>query len=54
MARRFTGRPALMLFGDRVSEGALTVNSAPVPLWYGAGLELVEQAAMRSDIALLL
>ena len=38
MARRFTGRPALMLFGD----GELTVTSAPVPLWYGSGLELVE------------
>ncbi len=54
MARRFTGRPALILFGDRVGGGELSVTSAPVPLWYGAGLELVEQAAMRSDIALLL
>jgi hypothetical protein len=54
MARRFTGRPALILFGDRVGGGELSVTSAAVPLWYGPGLELVEQAAMRADIALLL
>ena len=30
------------------------MTSRPLPLWYGPGLELVEDAAMRSDVALLL
>jgi hypothetical protein len=54
MARRFTGRPALMLFGDRVGEDDVAVASAPIALWQGAGLELVEAAAQRAGIALLL
>jgi hypothetical protein len=54
MARRFTGRPALILFGDRITHGALEVVATPTPLWYGAGLEHVEHTAMRADIALLL
>jgi hypothetical protein len=54
MARRCTGRPAMVLFGDRVTAGELTVTSEPLPLWHGRGLELVEEAAMRADIALLL
>ena len=54
MARRVADRPAMVLFGDRIAAGELTVTSAPLPLWHGAGLELVEDAAMRADITLLL
>jgi hypothetical protein len=54
MARRVSSHPAMVLFGDRIAAGELTVTSAPTPLWHGRGLELVEQAAMRADIALLL
>jgi hypothetical protein len=44
----------MVLFGDRVRPGELTVTSSSLPLWRGAGLELVEDAAMRADIGLLL
>jgi hypothetical protein len=54
MSRRFTGRAALMLFGDRVASADLAATDPPLNLWHGAGLELVEHAAMRADIALLL
>jgi hypothetical protein len=54
MARRPTYRPVMVLFGDRIAAGELTVTTAPIPLWHGPGLELAEQAAMRADIALLL
>jgi hypothetical protein len=54
MARRGTDRAAMVLFGDRIATGELTVTSPPMPLWHGPGLELVEDAAMRADIALLL
>jgi hypothetical protein len=54
MARRGTERPAMVLFGDRIAAAELTVTAAPMPLWHGAGLELVEEAAMRAEIALLL
>jgi hypothetical protein len=53
-ARRVADRPAIVLFGDRVRFGELTVTGASLPLWHGAGLELVEDAAMRADIGLLL
>jgi hypothetical protein len=32
MARRFTGRPALILFGDRVGSDELAITHRPVPL----------------------
>jgi hypothetical protein len=54
MARRGADRPAMVLFGDRIATDGLTVTSAPIALWYGPGLELVEEAAMREEIALLL
>jgi RES domain len=54
IARRFTGRPSLMLFGDRMTAGELTVTSQPLELWHGPGLQFVEQAAQQADIALLL
>ena len=54
MARRFTGRPAMLLFGDRVGIGDLVAVRELVPLWQGVGLELVEAAAERAGIALLL
>jgi hypothetical protein len=54
MARRGNDRPAMVLFGDRIAAGELTVTSPPMALWHGPGLELVEEAAMRADIALLL
>ena len=54
MARRGTDRPAMVLFGDRIAAGELTVTGAPLPLWHGAGLELVEDAAMQAEITLLL
>lgn len=54
MSRRFTGRPAYMLFGDRITDADLTTTADPLPLWHGPGLELIEEAAMRADIALLL
>jgi RES domain len=54
MARRVADRPAMVLFGDRITADGLHVTSASLPLWHGAGLELVEEAAMRADIALLL
>ena len=54
LGRRLGGRPAMVLFGDRIAEAELTVMSAPAPLWQGPGLELAERAAMRMDIALLL
>jgi hypothetical protein len=53
MARRCTDRPAMVLFGDRIAAGDLSVTSPSMPLWYGRGLELVEEAAMRVGIALL-
>jgi hypothetical protein len=53
-ARRVADRPALVLFGDRVRPDELAVTSSSLPLWRGAGLELVEDAAMRADIGLLL
>jgi hypothetical protein len=53
-ARRVAERPAMVLFGDRIEAGELRVTSPPTALWHGAGLELVEEAAMRADIALLL
>ncbi len=54
MARRGSDRPAMVLFGDRIAAGELTVTSPPMALWHGPGLELVEEAAMRAEIALLL
>jgi hypothetical protein len=54
LERRIAGRPAMVLFGDRIAAGELVVTSAPTPLWYGPGLELAEHAAMRAGIALLL
>ena len=54
LGRRLGGRPAMVLFGDRIADGELTVMSGPAPLWQGPGLELAERAAMRVDIALLL
>ena len=54
MARRFTGRPALMLFGDRVSADELAVTHDPLALWHGDGLARVELAAQQAGIALLL
>lgn len=54
MARRFTGRPALMLFGDRVGPEDIAVATAPTALWLGDGLDWVEAAAQRAGIALLL
>jgi hypothetical protein len=54
MARRGNDRPAMVLFGDRIAAGELTVTSPPMALWHGPGLELVEEAAMRAEIALLL
>jgi hypothetical protein len=54
MARRGSDRPAMVLFGDRIAAGELTMTSPPMPLWRGPGLELAEVAAMRADIALLL
>jgi hypothetical protein len=53
MARRFTGRPALILFGDRVGPHDITVLTPARELWLGAGLELVEDCAQRAAIALL-
>jgi RES domain len=54
MARRFTGRPALILFGDRVGDDELAVTHDPVALWHGDGLEQVEIAAQRAGVALLI
>jgi hypothetical protein len=54
MARRGNDRPAMVLFGDRIAAGELTVTTPPMALWHGPGLDLVEEAAMRADIALLL
>jgi hypothetical protein len=54
MARRFTGRPALMLFGDRVAPDEFAVVTAASGLWLGDGLDWVEAAAQRAGIALLL
>ena len=54
MARRFTGRPSLMLFGDRITADEFTATGAPLELWHGPGLQFVERAAQQSDIALLL
>jgi RES domain len=54
MARRFTGRPALILFGDRIGSDELTVIEPPLALWHGDGLDLIEQAAQQAGIALLL
>lgn len=54
LARRNADQPALVLFGDRIAAGELIVTREPMALWHGPGLELVEDAAMRVDIALLL
>jgi hypothetical protein len=54
MARRFTGRPALILFGDRVASNELAVIEPPLALWHSDGLDLIEQAAQQAAIALLL
>jgi hypothetical protein len=54
MARRFTGRPALMLFGDRIDTSELILAAAPIELSRGDGLELVEDASQLAGIALLL
>ncbi len=54
LGRRLADRPALVLFGDRLGAGELTATVEPEPLWHGPGLELVERAAMRAEITLLL
>ena len=43
MARRVAERPAMVLFGDRIAAGELTVlGRAARRSWHGAGLDLVE------------
>jgi hypothetical protein len=54
MARRFTGRSSIMLFGDRVGQDDLEAQAQPLELWRGPGLELALEAAQQAGIGLLI
>jgi hypothetical protein len=52
MSHRFNTSAAVMLFGDRVAEASLS-SSAPLPLSFGEGLNVVERSANEADITIL-
>jgi hypothetical protein len=52
VSRRFPFHLAFVLFGDRIAD-LITVDR-PLALDRGAGLDLVEDVAMRADVGLLL
>lgn len=51
MSRQFNSQRALMLWGDRVSEADIGFRSgSTLPLFMGAGLELVSDIALRAGL----
>lgn len=52
MSRQFNAERALVLFGDRVTEGDLEAVGPVVPLKLGPGREIVDRAANRAGIVI--
>lgn len=52
MSHQFNSSRALILFGDRVAEDTLTAGR-PMPLSFGAGLNVVERCANEAGITIV-
>jgi RES domain len=53
MSKQFNAAKALVLFGDRVAPGDLTVVAPPLPLSIGPGRAMVDDAANRAGITII-
>ncbi len=54
VSRQHDDARAVVLFGDRLGRRELSVDSPPLPLYFGRGFDAVQEAAEKAGIVVLL